>query len=290
MLLGGVYGMGAIGMALIFGVMRVLNLAHGAFMVLGGVTAWFAGDLSLGGGLLALPLIVVVSAGLGGALWLGGLVPPESQAGREENSLATHLLVTLGFSLIVEDLVTRWGPSGAFAFPVNTSIIHVGGASLSLYKLSLLGAVSTCFAGLRFLLFKTDFGRMVRACMQEREGAILIGVPVRKISLVVFSLGSLLSGLAGWFYAGLYPMTPNMGIPLTLRALFVVILGGMGRLIYTLSGALFLGTMEVLTGFWGHSESQAILPYGGLVLLLLLSPEGIGAVVTRWKQKKATPE
>ena len=261
--------MGAMGMALIFGVMRVLNLAHGAFMVLGGaVTCMLAASTGMGI-LLAVPAVLAVSLVLGALLWKWGL------ASENQESLSSSLLVTLGFALVGEDLVNRWGPPGSFSLSVSSAVFHLSGIPFSLYKLVLFGLVAAGFLGFTILLFKTDFGRMVRASIQEREGAILAGVPIARISLAVFSLGSGLAALAGFLYVGLYPMNANDGISLSLKALFVVILGGTGRLGFVFLAAIFLGSLEVMAGFWGNGQIQTIIPYAGLVLALILSPGGL---------------
>ncbi len=288
LLLGGIYGMGAMGMALIFGVMRVLNLAHGAFMVLGGALACgLAGSRGIGL-FLAGPALLLVSIALGALLWQWGLSSADlayEEDPQEEGSVTTSLLVTLGVTLVVEDVVNRWGPAGSFALSLPPSTVALFGVSFSTYKLVLFGLVVTGFLGFTMLLFKTDFGYMVRASIQDRKGAILAGVPIGRISLAVFSLGSGVAALAGALYAGVYPMTAHDGIPLSLKALFVVILGGMGSLSFVLPAAIFLGSLEVLAGFWGNAEMQAIIPYTGLALLLIMSPGGLAAVGREFKKE-----
>ena len=284
LLIGAVYAMAAMGMGLIFGVMRVLNLAHGAFMVLGGAAAW---TLAARGNIpvpWTFPIVLFLFLPAGAALWRWGLagpgMPEDSEDGKQE-ILSRHLLVTIGVSLTAEDLLNRYGPAGAFALPLNGAAIRTGGVSFPACKLLLLGMVTAAFCAFGLVLSKTDSGRMVRACIQEREAACLMGVPFQRLSLMVFSLGCSLAAMAGAFYAALYPVTGHLAIPLTLKALFVVILGGMGRLSRTLAGALVLGAVEVLSGFWGRAETQAWAPYAALLLLLMVSPDGLAPLAGR---------
>jgi branched-chain amino acid transport system permease protein len=278
-LLGAVYGLASLGMGLIFGVMGVLNLAHGAFMVLGGTISWFLIN-RLGAGLsITLPVVVLTTASLGVFLWKWGLAPPflpgEEETGTED--LSSQLLVTLGFSLLVEDLVARWTPQGIFSIPFSSPLIMLSGASFSSMRLIVLLMVIIAFFLFNRMLMKTDAGLMVRALIQERQGAVLMSVPYRIVSVVVFTVGCAMAGLAGIFYSIIYPLTPQMSIPLTVKALLVVILGGTGKFMNTLVAAIFLGVIEVATGFWTGAETQQVVPYMALVALLLIRPEGIGS-------------
>lgn len=279
-LLGAVYGLGACGMALIFGVMRMLNLSHGAFMVAGGAISWGMGHHSGLGLLFSVPVVMAAALAGGGLLAAWGLVPAETPDGTESElqDLSGHLLVTLGCALIIEDLVIRWSPQGVFALPLESPLIAVAGIDISLFKLLLLVMALGLFALFSVILKKTDFGRMIRACTQERTGAVLMGVPYRNLSVAVFAAGSAMAGLAGSFYLMLYPVRAHMAIPLTIKALLVVVLGGMGRIFHAFIAALFLGLAEVYTGFWASTETQMMVPYVGMVAILLMWPEGIGSI------------
>jgi branched-chain amino acid transport system permease protein len=185
--------------------------------------------------------------------------------------------VTLGFSLLVEDLVARWTPQGIFSIPFSSPLIMFSGASFSSVRLIVLLTVIIAFFLFNRMLMKTDAGLMVRALIQERQGAVLMSVPYRIVSVVVFTVGCAMAGLAGIFYSIIYPLTPQMSIPLTVKALLVVILGGTGKFMNTLVASIFLGVIEVATGFWTGAETQQVVPYMALVALLLIRPEGIGS-------------
>ena len=272
-------------MGLIFGVMGVLNLAHGAFMLFGGIVSWFLVSRAGMTLVFTVPSAVFLSAFLGLVLWKVGVSDPISSGEDETGSgdLSSQVLVTLGFSLIVEDLVTRWAPQGIFSLPTTGPLMAVAGIRFSAIRLVLLLIVTVAFFLLNRLIMKTDLGLMVRACMQDRQGAVLMSVPYRMISLAVFIAGCAMAGLAGSLYLIIYPLTPQMSIPLTVKALLIVILGGKGRLLYTFAAAIFFGVFEVATGFWASAETQHVLPYMALVALLLISPEGIGVLrIKKW--------
>jgi len=291
-LLGAVYGLGALGISLIFGVMRILNLAHGAFMVAGGVGAWTLMKYGGYGLMVSVPLVFGLTFSAGFILCRWGLdrtrstVDPENELG----DLSDYLLVTLGFTLIVDDLVARWSSQGVFSLPLEGTTLHFWGVSISNFKLMLLGMVVMVFAGFSLLIRFTDFGRMIRACTQNREGAVLMGISYERVSSLVFAVGCALAGLAGNFYLMLYPLRAEMAIPLTIKALLIVVLGGMGKLFHTLTAAMFLGMVEVLTGYFSSTESQAVIPYIGMVAVLLLWPRGIGHARARVGYGNATVE
>ncbi len=282
-LLGAVYGLGALGISLIFGVMRILNLAHGAFMVAGGVGAWVIMKYGGYGLMVSVPAVFCLTFLSGFLLCRWGL--DRSGSGAEPvndlGDLSDYLLVTLGFTLIVDDLVARWSSQGVFSLPLETTSILFFGIPISTFKVMLFGMVVMIFGAFSLVIRVTDFGRMIRACTQDREGAVLMGISYRKISTLVFAGGCALAGLAGNFYLMLYPLRAQMAIPLTIKALLIVVLGGMGRVFHTLTAAMLLGLVEVFAGFWGSTESQVMIPYVGMLAVLLLWPEGIGHVRIR---------
>lgn len=281
LLLGAVYGLGAFGMAMIFGVLRMLNLAHGAFMVAGGAVAWALGRMGGHGLLLSVPVVLGLTYGGGMLLAHWGLVPAEPERETHAGELADlsgHLLVTLGCALVVEDLITRWSPQGVFALPLESGMVHIAGVTVSVFKLVLLVLVAGVFAAFSLMLRKTDYGLMIRAITEDRIGALLTGIPLRRLYLTVFATGSAMAGLAGALLMMLYPVRAHMAIPLTIKALLVVVLGGMGRVFYSFIAALVLGLAEVFTGYWGSTEAQVLIPYGAMVTILLLWPEGIGSI------------
>ncbi len=277
-LLGAVYGLGALGMSLVFGVMGILNLAHGAFMILGGVTVWTLVEHTGIGLMAAIPLGFVMIFAVGLLLGRWGISIPDTPARGESgmDALSSSLLVTLGLTLIIDDLVARWGSQGVYSLPLDNVLIHVAGARFSAFNVMILGIVLAIFTVFSLLLRFSDFGKMVRACTQDKQGAILMGVSYRRVATAVFALGCAMAGLAGGFYLMLYPIRAHMSMPLTIKALLVVVLGGMGRVFHAFLAALFLGLVEVFTGFWGRTESQAMVPYMAMVAVLLLWPEGIG--------------
>jgi branched-chain amino acid transport system permease protein len=277
-LLGAAYGLGALGMALIFGVMHILNLAHGAFMVVGGVTVWTLADTAGVAPLAAIPIATALTFAAGLVLGRWGISPGRSPSGDGDPmaGLSSSLLVTLGLTLIVDDMVARWGGQGVFSLPLSTAVIRLGGIHIASFKAMLFGIVIGIFTAFSLMLRLTTFGKAVRACTQDREGAVLMGVPYGRVAAIVFALGCAMAGLAGGFYVLLYPIRAHMAIPLTVKAMLIVVLGGMGRPFYAFVAALMFGVVEVLSGYWGTTESQVLIPYVGMIAVLLIRPEGIG--------------
>ena len=273
LLLGGIYAMVAVGLALCFGVLGLLNLAHGAFLVLAGFTYQTAYGLWPTGSPTYFVLIPLFFAGLG---WLAFRLLLQSPLRRSpKDSLVPALLITLGLAFILEEgTSTLWRQSTAGIMSPWSTIqwgeLYLPGNRLLVFILML--AIS---AILQLWLSRTDSGRSLRALSQEPMGAALVGISLVRVTAVSFALATGLAALAGLFYVTLFTVSPHLGLPLTLKALFLIVISGSGSLLRPLAGGLVLGTLETLLATpWGAHWANA-LSIALLLILLCWRPQGL---------------
>lgn len=278
-LIGGVYALIGVGLTLVFGVMKIINFAHGDFVVLGMYCAVLLNALlgwdpylSL---LVAMPLGFMVGAILQRVV-LSRLMeaPPESS-----------LLVTLGLALVIGNILLL--TFGAEPKSVNvsyaSSTVSLGEVSFSLILLLAGLATMVVISGLYIVLNHTELGRAIRATADNRLGAELVGINTRRIEAVVFGIGMSLAVTAGVVLIPLLFATPTFsGAIFTLKAFVVTVLGGLGNIGAAIAGGLLLGVVEVMGASYLTSDYRDA--YGLLVflLILLLRPEGLfGKTVKR---------
>ncbi len=273
LLLGTVYGLIGIGLAIIFGVMDVVNFAHGEMVMVGMYVAVVA-FTQLG---VDPFLSVVLSAPL---LFLLGvfvqhlLVRPTVGTRRADSA---QTLVTVGLGLMLANLALLIFSANFYTIqtPYAREVLRVAGISLSW---TLLGSfvVTALLTGAFYLFFlRTDVGKSMRATALNREAALLMGINVDRMSALAFGMGAALAGAAGSLLAPIYYVFPYVGGLFTLRAFAVVILGGMRSVSGAIFGGLVLGVGEALgTIFVGTGWKDAIA-FGLLILVLMLRPRGL---------------
>ena len=269
---GGIYALGAFGLSLIFGVLHILNVAHGDVLMLGGLlTYWLVSAKGLSpfqALVIILPLFFVV-----GIVFQWLLIRPIASKSPHDFLIAS-ILVTLGVSLAVGDLTAAsMGQPVSVTFPMPT--VQVGGLTFSTVRLLFLGIILVLTAGVHLFLQRTFLGRGMRAVIQDREGALLVGGNIPRLSTLTFGVGTALTAVAGVLYVVLLPVDPHMGIPLTMRYLAIVVLGGVGNLVGALAGSMILGLAETLVGFTLGAEWSLTVAFFLLVLMLLVRPRGL---------------
>ena len=269
---GGIYGLGAFGLSIIFGVLHVLNVAHGDVLMLGGLAAyWLFVRAGLGpfqSLLLILPIALLI-----GCIFERLLIRPLASKSPHE-FLTGSILTTLGVSLAIED-----STAAAMGQPVSVSYflpaINLGGVVVSSVRLLFLGIILALTIGVQLLLPRTYLGWAIRAIIQNRAGAALVGVNIPRVSMLSFGLGTALTAVAGVLYVVILPVQPHMGIPLTLKYLCIIVMGGVGNLPGALTGSMILGVSETLVGFYLGAEWSLTVAFFLLVVILLLRPRGL---------------
>src|SRR6516162_8567125 len=270
-LVGGVYALMAVGLTLIFGVLDIINIAQGVLVVLG---AYLSYSLSQRLGIdLFVGLLITVPAMfvLGVAIQWAFIRPLR---GRERTSMT--LLVTYAIALIIEGVLYRiYGPDDKqLTASYVTSSVHVLGFYLPYVYLLGFGLAVLLVVVLYLLLYRTRFGRSVRATMQDHTAARLIGIDTSRVAALTFGVGVGVTAVGGMMYGATSGgFNPNSGYDLISRLLAIIILGGLGSIGGALVASVFMLTVVSLVDIWSPTWANAVF-YAALVLVLLIRPTG----------------
>jgi branched-chain amino acid transport system permease protein len=268
---GAVYALVALGLTLIYGVLHIINFAHGALLMVALYavywlkTAWGVDPY------LALPLVVPGMFALGYALQRG--IINRASHGRDENIL----LVTLGLSIVLENLALLWFRSDTRAIETayTLSTVQIGPAFIAVPKLVAFAGAMVCAALLMAVITRTDLGRAIRAVAKEKQGARLMGIDVDHVYAMSFGIGLACLGAAACFLLPAYYVNPQVGSGFVLVAFTIVVLGGMGSFAGALVGGLLIGVIESLGGLvLGESLGQIGI-FAIFIAVLLFRPQGL---------------
>ncbi|MGA8461513.1 MAG: branched-chain amino acid ABC transporter permease [Streptosporangiaceae bacterium] len=269
---GGVYALMAVGLTLIFGVLDIINIAQGILVVLGAYLSYVLSvhlhiDLFVGL-LITVPVMFVIGVAI---QWL--FIRP--LRGRDRASMS--LLAAYAVALIIEGLLYRiFGPNYVVLnASYVTSSVHLFGFYLpDIYLYGFTLAVA-CVAALYLLLYRTRFGRSVRATMQDQMAARLIGINVNRVAAVTFGIGVAVTAVGGMMFGATSGgFNPNSGYDLISRLLAIIILGGLGSIGGALAAAMFMTTAEALVDIWSPDWAVVVF-YVALVLVLAIRPSGL---------------
>ncbi len=269
---GGIYALMAVGLTLIFGVLDIINIAQGILVVLGAYLSYVLSvhlhiDLFVGL-LITVPVMFVIGVAI---QWL--FMRP--LRGRDRTSMS--LLASYAVALIIEGILYRvFGPDYVVLnASYVTSSVHLFGFYLPyIYLYGFVLAVA-CVAALYLLLYRTRFGRSVRATMQDQMAARLIGINVNRVAAVTFGIGVAVTAVGGMMFGATSGgFNPNSGYDLISRLLAIIILGGLGSIGGALAAAVFMTTAEAVVDIWSPDWAVVVF-YVALVLVLTLRPSGL---------------
>ncbi|WP_436347144.1 branched-chain amino acid ABC transporter permease [Natronorubrum sp. FCH18a] len=270
LMLGMIYVLIATGLTIVFGMMGIINFAHGDLLLVGTYVAfatWSATGSVIMGILLA-PLIV----GLVGAIIERFALRPIY-----DRDILLQLLITFGIAEFLRGTVMLiWGPRG-HNFPVpdwGRAMIDFGVFSYPSYRLVVIVTGAVLLLGVYLMLVRTDLGIIIRAGTMDREMVNALGIDLSKIYLLVFVIGAALAGIAGALIGPIQGATPNLGIELLVPAFVVVVIGGLGSLRGTLVSGILIGELLVIVGVLFPRAAEASI-YLAMVLVLLLRPRGL---------------
>jgi len=268
-LAGGVYAMIALGMALIFGVMRVINVAHGTLLMLGGyVTYWLFAFFGLN------PFLsLIVSFPL---LFLVGLLLQKFFISRVVGAPElSSLILTFGLSILITNLAVLSWTSDYRSVEFLTGSFLLGPIAISKPRLVTFAYALLITVAAFIFLNKTKTGKAIRATSQHRELAQVCGINVRRIDLITFGLASGLAGAGGSLISVMYSIFPEMGRGYVFKSFLVIVLGGAGNYPGAFLGGLLLGVVEGLTSLLLTAQLSEVIAYVLLVLVLLIRPTGL---------------
>jgi len=281
LLLAGVYAAMSVGMTIIYGVMKIVNLAHAGFLMLG---AYFVYELHaafgidpLWGVLLAFPAFFFLGMAVH---WLLIRRIPTS-----DQPTLTSLLLLFGLWLVLQNLgYLIWGNADrAILTPRTLSVLQIGPISFPTVRLVVFAAALASLGGLEFVLHKTWFGRGVRALMQNSDAGRIVGVNVERTARIAFGMGIAFAGAAGGLLAILYSFSPDFGGPFLLRAFVIVVLGGLESFAGVAVGALILAVVETFSILFLPASYQPAIAFSLLVVALIVLPEGVAGL---WNKRR----
>lgn len=268
---GSIYGLMAIGFTLVFGIMHVINLAHGELYMLGAFSTFImvgVYQINFFVALLAAFLLIGV---------FGFIIERLIFKPLRGTSLLNTLLASIGLSIFISNLVLQIAGSGmrSIKFPFAGQEIQLLGINLSLHRLVVLLLTGILVASLFWVIKHTKFGKALRATSQDQDAAALMGVNINLIYSVIFAVSASLAAVAGGLIGSLYVVEPTMGLAPAMKSFIIVILGGMGSVVGAIIGALILGYAETFTALLGTASYQDLVGYIILILVLLFKPSGL---------------
>ena len=266
---GALYAMVALGLALIFGVMRIINVAHGPLLMLGAYATFFLYSALGINPYLTVPVSMLV-------LFAVGVLLERTLVFRVVDAPElSSLLLTFGISIALVNLAQLLFTSDLRSVEYLTGSWVVGPLALSKARVVAF-AVASALTGLSFLLLqRTRLGKAIRATSQNREVAMVCGIDVRRIHLVTFGLSAALAGAGGALIAVIVAIQPEMGQIWTFKSFLVIVLGGAGNYPGALLGGVLLGLIEQLASLFLTTQLSEVVAYVLLVLILLVRPQGL---------------
>jgi len=271
LLLGATYSLLGVGLTLVFGLMNVVNFAHGEFYTLGAYAVFAALVGASVNFFVAIPLAVVVGAVAGG-LCERCLLRPLRGA-----SIDTIMLVMIGVWIAMQngELLGWGGVAKSVPTPFPARPVVLGYVSVSPLRIFVFAVSAALILGAHLLLARTKLGRAMRATFQDRETAALMGVSIERIHTVTFALGAGLAAAAGALLGPVFLLYPSMGDLASLKAFSVVILGGLGNFAGAALGGVVLGVAEELGAGYVSSGYRDAVGFLMIVAVLLLRPSGL---------------
>jgi len=272
---GGIYALVALGLNLQYGLMRILNIAHGEFLVLGAYLTWWI-HTSFGiSPLWMLPVSFLLLLAIGMLVHRLCFRRLAATAPDLDAFEARGLMVSFGMMFVVQSAVSlTWG-ADLRGYDYLTQPVVVGPTQFAANMLLIFGLSLAFSLALIALLRYTLLGKGVRALMQSPVGAQLVGIDTRRLHPLMFGVGLGLSGIAGCLLSMTWTISPSMGAPYTVTALIVITLGGFGSMIGALAGGLLLGVVEALGMHFTSPSLKMLLSYGVFIGVLLWRPNGL---------------
>jgi len=275
---GAVYALVGLGLNLQYGLMRILNIAHGEFLMVGAFITWMAHSALGISPLLMVPISFALLMAVGVVVHRLTFRRLARTSPNVDIFEARGLMVAFGLMFLVQNFAQSvWG-ADLRGYDYLTDPVRVGGeggAQFAGNKLLLLGLSLLFSVGLILMLKQTLLGKGVRALMQSPTGAQLVGIDTQRLHPLMFGVGLGLSGVAGCLLSMAYTITPAMGEPYTVTALIVITLGGFGSMGGALAGGLALGVIEAVGMHFTNPSLKSLLSYAVFIGVLLWKPNGL---------------
>ncbi len=271
LLMGGVYGLVAVGLTLVFGVMRVINFAHGSFLMLGMYISYWSNVYFGIDPYVSIVITIIILFAIG--VFIQAFLLNKVMEAPEH----VPLLVTLGLWLFIDNLaLLLWGPDfRTVKVSYATKTFVLGDIVFSYPRLLAFGFAFLISYLLYLLLKKTDLGKSIRAISDEKIGSKLMGINVNMVNCITMGVGAACAGIAGTLIVPFYHMEPGVGDSYVVTAFVVVVLGGLGNFVGSLVGGIILGICEAMGAILLPGSMKILVTYLIFFLVLLFKPTGL---------------
>jgi branched-chain amino acid transport system permease protein len=278
--LGSVYALLALGYTMVYGIIQLINFAHGEIYMIGAFSGFYCAST------LKLPLIPTLLVAMAVSA-LAGIVIEKIAYKPLRNSPRIALLITaIGVSLFLQNAMRLLVGSNPKPFPdlINAGSINMGPVQIDIKTILMFGVSALLVVLLQFIVYKTKVGKAMRASSQDMEAASLMGINVDNTISLTFAIGSALAGIAGVLVAISYPsITPYMGAMPGLKAFVAAVLGGIGSIPGALVGGIAIGLLETFSKAYISTNFSDAIVFAILIIILLIKPSGLLGKKTRVK-------
>ncbi len=271
LVIGIIYALVASGLSLLFGVLNIVNFAHGEFYMIGAMIAYFATS-HLGFSYWPMVAVVVISS-----LCIGVVLYELLLSKLQNSEVERSVLATLGLTMVIQN-------GAIFLFSTTPRVVQTeyafqlvsfAGIGVPLTRAIAAGLAILAFAGISWALYATQTGRAIRGVSQNREAALMVGIDPKSVSRLAVAVGIALAGLAGAALAPIYAVHPTMGFAFIFKAFAIVIIGGLGSFEGAIIAALIVGLVESFAGSLLSMVIADVLSFSTMLLVLMFRPEGL---------------
>ncbi len=270
--LGGIYGLVALGLTLVYGILHVPNFAHGGFYMIGAFVA-FQAMVAWSWGYWAAMLTAAIAVAVLGIVSERLIFHPLRKASPLHPKIAS-----IGLLLFLEaGAQALWGADFQRMPTPYTSIVEMGGITAPAQRLLIIGAAFALMVALHLFLTRTITGATIIAMAQNREGASMVGIDANRVSMLTFAISGVLAAVAATLYAPINLVYPAMGHLVITKAFVIIILGGMGSIPGAVLGGLIIGFAESFGAYYISTDYKYIIAFVLLVVILSLRPQGLFA-------------
>jgi branched-chain amino acid transport system permease protein len=270
LLLGGIYGLVSIGLNLIFGVIRIVNFAHGEFVMVAMYGAYLC-HAALGLDPYVAVLVVVP------AMFVFGIVVHRLVLQPLHAESSMQIFATFGLLIVLQNVVLALTRGEGYSVPSKLAglTFGVGDIRVTMSRLVIFATLTVTAIALHVFLKRTLIGKSIRAVTQDRQAARLMGINVERTFTITFGIGTALAGLAGVLLAPIYTLAPGIGGNFILAAFAVVVLGGLGSVAGAYFGGLIVGLVEAFAGFYIDPELKQAIWFLIFIAVLIVRPSGL---------------
>ena len=270
--LGSLYACIAIGFSLVWGVLNIINMLHGSFIILGGYLTYFAWQYSGVNPIVVLPIITIILFGLGYGLqyfFINKVVMAP---------VLTTLTLTFGLDMILYNLMTVFFTATPRRVTLDLGTLNLGDLYLPVDRLLGMGLALLLTAILFLVMRASKIGRAIVAVRMDRQAATLMGIRVNHVYAITFGIGALMAGAAGAIFSMVFPITTNLTGTFLGKAFVICVIGGLGSVPGALIGGIALGLIESIAGFTIGPQNATTVGFLLMLFLLIVRPTGLAGV------------